>query len=121
MNAIALLQAAFEDLHREVRADIAEIDANLLWWQPAAGVNHAGFVAWHIVRDEDAVVSYLAKRPQIWVREGWHNRFGMDAEGQGTGLDADRLRTFRYDIAELMQYAERVWAATKPALAALRE
>ena len=91
-----------------------------LFWQPAEGVNHAGFLVWHIVRDEDTVISgSVLNQPELWSREGWDARLGMDSREQGTGFDSSELGRIRYDIEELLGYAGRVFEQTDSAMAAL--
>ncbi|MGH2608228.1 MAG: DinB family protein [Tepidiformaceae bacterium] len=121
MHAIQLIQEGFDHVHVALREDLAEVEPEWLFWQPEPGLNHIGFLFWHLVRDEDQVVSWLAREPQLWPSEGWHERFGMDAKEQGTGMDASRLESFRYALPEFMEYAEGVWARTGPLLATLSE
>jgi hypothetical protein len=119
VDALELLAASFQDLHEALREELPGIPDADYWWQPGPDLNHAGFLAWHIVRDEDTVVSYVAGQPETWAADGWHARFGMDAKGQGTGMDPARLAAFRYDRNEFMRYAGEVWARTPTLLARL--
>jgi hypothetical protein len=121
VNVLELLAASFGHLHEALGADIAEVSEDDLWWQPAEGLNHAGFLFWHIVRDEDDVTSHVSRERQLWVTERWHERLGMDANEQGTGLASERLETFRYDRAMFMEYAASVWARTGPLIQGLDE
>lgn len=121
MQAIQLIQEGFEHLHVALREDMAEVEPEWLWWQPQPEHNHIGFLLWHLVRDEDQVVSWLAREPQLWTSAGWHERFGMDVDEQGTGMDASRLESFRYEMPAFMEYAEAVWSRTGPLLATLTD
>lgn len=113
MDGLRVLANGFRYLHEVLLADIDGLDAAMTWTQPAAGVNHVGFLFWHIVRDEDDVISYVRGERQLWESEGWHTRFGMDAKGQGTGFDPGGVASFRYDLPEFMRYAEAVWRRTE--------
>lgn len=122
MDAVSLLRLAFADLHKEFREDLDGVGEDELFWQPAPGVNHAGFLAWHLVRDEDTVFSQsVLAAPELWAGEGWDQRFAMNSKEQGTGLDPDRLVEFRYSPELLFDYAEAVWRRTDEALAAMHE
>lgn len=121
MNAIQLITASFDDLHQALREDLAGIDDEVWWWQPATDANHIGFLAWHIVRDEDTVLSYLAGEPQLWLSDRWHERFGMDSKAQGTGFAPASLTATRYLRSELTDYAGAVWARTPRLLETLSE
>lgn len=120
MNGVEVIRASFEHVHRELRQDIAELPPETLFWQPAPGVNHIGFLLWHVVRDEDLVVSHVCI-PQLWAAEDWAGRTGLPASEQGTGLEPERVDSLRYDLTLFLSYAERVWARTGPALAALAD
>ena len=111
---------AFGELHTALRDDAGSVDEATLFWQPGEGINHAGFLLWHLLRDEDTVVSEtLRGAPELWATGGWPHRLGLDEGGQGTGFDASALGSFRYDVAELWRYAAEVWEQTDAALAAL--
>ena len=121
MNAIEVIVSSFRDVQIALREDIAVVDDDLFWWQPATDLNHIGFLFWHVVRDEDTVTSYVAGEPEAWAADGWHARFRMDPKEQGTGLDPARIAAFRYDRALFMDYAEAVWARTPDLLSRLTE
>ena len=119
MDARELLQQEFEHLHQCVRDDLAEVDESWLWWQPAPGLSHIGFLYWHLVRDEDTILGRLAGGPETWQSGGWHERLGMDAKAQGTGLDPALLPSFRYDLPTFSAYRDEAWAASSRRLASL--
>lgn len=113
MDAAEFLVHGFAYLHEALREDIEQMDPEWLFWQPRPELNHAGFLFWHIVRDEDQVIGHVRGLPEVWRSEGWHSRFGMDESEQGTGFDPTALDAFRYDLREFMGYAEAVWARTE--------
>lgn len=117
MDAPSLLRLGFSDLHREIREDVADLGDDELFWQPADGQNHIGFLLWHLVRDEDTVLSQaVLSQPELWAAGGWFERFGMDAREQGTGMERERLAEFRYPLPLLLEYADATWARTDRAL-----
>ncbi len=121
MNAVDVIRQGFDHLHEAVRADVAEVEPDWWWWQPAPGVNHIGFLYWHLVRDEDAVVSWVTRHPQLWAADGWHAKLGLDPKEQGTGFEAGEAGTLRYDPALLQAYGDAVWERTGTLLARLAE
>jgi hypothetical protein len=121
LHAIQLIHEGFEHVHEAVRQDIAQLEPDWLFWQPEPGLNHIGFLLWHLVRDEDQVLSYLANEEETWRSGHWYERFGMDPKEQGTGMDATRLESFRYELPEFMQYADSVWSRLGPRLGTLSE
>lgn len=120
MESPELLRLAFADLHKELLEDVADLGPDELFWQPAEGVNHIGFLLWHVVRDEDTVISgSVLSQPELWTRDRWDRRLGMDSKEQGTGFDSNQLGRVRYELAELLRYGEAVFRQTDTALAAL--
>jgi DinB superfamily len=120
MEAGELLRLAFGELHAALRDDLGSVGEATLFWQPGEGINHAGFLLWHLLRDEDTVVSRaLREAPELWATGGWAGRLGLDEVGQGTGFDARSLASFRYDVDELWRYAAEVWEQTDAALTEL--
>ena len=121
MDGVEVIRASFEHVHRELRRDVAAVAPEWLWWQAAPGANHIGFLLWHVVRDEDVVVSHVCGLPQVWAAEGWHAELGLAERDQGTGFEAEAASSLRYDLGSLLGYAERVWARTPAAVGALAE
>jgi DinB superfamily len=122
MNAIDLLRLAFDDLHTAIREDLEDVSDDWLYWQPAPGLNHIAFLLWHLVRDEDVVVSWSVRhKPQVWEAGGWPDQLGLDHHAQGTGFDPADLGTIRYGLPDFMVYVEAVWAETDAGLQTLTE
>ncbi len=60
--------------------------------QPNANSNSVAWLLWHMTRVVDTFVnSRLQSKPQLWVQDGWHQKFGMnDDPGQtGQGMSPD--------------------------------
>jgi hypothetical protein len=120
MEAPELLRVAFADLHKELLEDVEGLAPDELFWQPTEGVNHIGFLLWHVLRDEDTVICQaVLRRPELWATNGWAARFGMDEKEQGTGFDSSALGTIRYELDQLLAYGAEVWAQTDRTLADL--
>ena len=121
MRSLQLIREGFEHVHQAVREDLAEVEPDWLFWQPEPRLNHIGFLAWHLVRDEDQVLSHLAREKETWHAAGWAERFAMDGRSQGTGLDPALLETFRYDRTQFLAYADAVWGQLPQRLGVLTE
>ena len=55
--------------------------------RPAPESNPIGWLMWHLSRVQDFAVSSMGGQETVWVREGWHERFGMapDPAYRGNG------------------------------------
>jgi len=80
--------------------------------RPTDQCNSVGWLVWHIARAEDALVSAANKSPQLWVKDGWAQKFGMpaDAENSGFGHGAKDLASFKAPSAEVLK---GYWAAAE--------
>ncbi len=80
-------------------------------WQPRPDCNSIGWLAWHLTRQHDAQIASLMAEEQLWLRDGWHQRFGRpaDPEDIGFGDTAEQVAAFRApDAATLLDYHKAV-------------
>src|SRR6185312_2085598 len=112
MDVAGLLRQSFDDLHRELRDNLAEIPDDSLFWQPAPGTNHIGFELWHLVRDEDTMISDMTGVPQLWAGGGWAARLSLENLGGAATLPAAQAIALRFELAPFLEYAEAVWQRT---------
>ena len=53
------------------------------------------FIVWHIVRVEDRWTHWFAQGvDDVWVREGWHQKFGLPERDTGIGYTAEQVGEF---------------------------
>src|ERR671939_290251 len=78
---IALLDASYRSLKQATEG----LTDEQLYYQPTAETNSVAWLVWHLSRWRDAVSGTISCEPQIWVREGWAERYGMAGERTGMG------------------------------------
>ena len=106
-NALGLNQAGFIN-----KALDGLSDADLTKC-PAAGGSPIGWTLWHQYRVEDGFLSNIAGgKPQTWIEDGWHAKFGMEADpGQmGMGDSAETVAAFKPTVENLKGYGAAVRA-----------
>jgi uncharacterized damage-inducible protein DinB len=62
--------------------------------QPDPQCNSIAWILWHMSRVVDTFIhTRLQDRPQLWIQDGWHQRFGMaaDPEDRGVGWTAQQV------------------------------
>ena len=119
MDALELARLAYREVHREFLEDLSGMTAGEFWSPPPGAQNHPGFLAWHVVRDEDYVIQRVVRgTEELWASERWDERLGIDTDAQGTGFTPGEAAALRYPIETFRQYCDRVFAATDAALAA---
>jgi hypothetical protein len=80
-------------------------------WRPHPETNSIGWLAWHLVRQQDAQIASLAGKEQIWISEGFHARFDRPADTRdiGFGQTPEQAAAFKSPAASvLVDYAEAV-------------
>ena len=77
-----------------------------LRYQPAIHANFIEWIVWHMARVEDRWINLVLRQDDdIWVKDGWYKRFGMDPDDYGREDTAEKMRAMpKIDINEMMDY-----------------
>ena len=109
-----LLRDAFTRLIEHVDAvtdDLSEADAT---FRPTPQANSIAWLVWHSARVQDAQVADIAGVDQVWLSEGWVDRFGLDLprDDTGYGHSAQDVAKVRASAQLLADYYRAVHAMT---------
>lgn len=109
MNTAEVLTDAFGRVQEEVHTVVEGLSPEDLAFRPDDGANSIAWLIWHLTRVQDDHVADAAGRDQVWITEGWADRFdlplGEDETGYGhsakqvasvRGISADQLAGY-YD------------------------
>ena len=123
MDIIEFFQIEQKRLHRELRSSVSDLTTDEWHYLIPGTGNHIAFLMWHILRVEDGVLrALLQERLPIWNEGRWHERLGLPARVQGTGMSQEEANTLRItDPALFLQYAEQVWHEFEEYLAAITD
>jgi hypothetical protein len=80
-----LLRDAFTRLIEhvdEVTDGLTDEKAN---YRPSPGANSIAWLIWHSARVQDIQLAPIAGVDQVWTRDGWADRFGLDLPRNDTG------------------------------------
>jgi DinB superfamily len=87
LNANDVLIDVLEDNRRRLRRLFAVIDAECLFWKPAAEANSIAVTVWHMARILDVYLTQQAQgrssEEECWFRNGWASRTKYDPRGHG--------------------------------------
>jgi uncharacterized damage-inducible protein DinB len=122
VDAREVLAEAFDRLPDLVRSTVDGLSPEELHWVPAPGANSVGWLVWHLTRIQDDHVADLMDAEQIWARDGWARRFGLDPEAGDTGYghSAAQVDRVRPESGEaLVEYFDAVAARTRDFLRGL--
>ena len=99
---------------------VDRLDASYLWierlrdgitdeqfyHQPTADSNSIAWLVWHLSRWRDRTSAIVTGETQIWITEGWSERFGISEERTGLGDTADQVAGFRTERDLVLSYAD---------------
>lgn len=77
-----------------VDAALEGLDDAILARRPNDQCNPAAWILWHMTRVVDVFThTRLRSIPQLWVKDGWHKKYGMsDDQGErGVGWTAEQV------------------------------
>jgi uncharacterized damage-inducible protein DinB len=86
-----------------------------LGFRPDGESNSIAWLVWHLARVQDDHIAGAADTEQVWLTEGWEERFGLPLEPTATGYahNADEVAAVAVESAELLTgYYDAVHAAT---------
>ena len=94
-----------DDIDVEVQMTLDGLSLEQLMWQPAPQSNSIGWLAWHIARLQDARAADLSGHSQLWTRDSWHERFGLDADpvNNGRGHSDAEVAAVRPESADALR------------------
>jgi len=122
MESAGLVLDALGRVRDMVRDAISDLSPQEMLAPPKP---HIAWLAWHIARVQDANFSGLLERPQLWITDRWHERFGMPANprdyGSGHRQTPEQVDAFNVtDKQLLMAYHDAVFEQTKGYLATVK-
>jgi hypothetical protein len=118
-----LLVDAFERIRDTVYPAVNGLSADELAYRPEGDANSIAWLVWHLTRIQDDHVAGLAGRDQVWLGQGWAERFGLDLDPTDTGYGhgPDDVAAVTADASTLLGYFEDVHQATLAYLGQLDE
>lgn len=110
MSGSDVLVEAFGRIPDAVSRAVEGLDADQLAYRPSvpegsgAAGNSIAWLVWHLTRVQDNHLSDAAGRDELWLTDGWCERFALDLPRGDTGYghstsDVDKVRV---DSSELL-------------------
>jgi hypothetical protein len=117
-----LLLDLFGRVDEHVQEAVVGLEPALLTVAPEPGCNPIGWLVWHLTRVQDSHIAELTGDPQVWVTDGWAQRFGLtpDPHNHGYGHSAADVAAVRPDgVDALLDYHAAVASRTRQFLQGL--
>ncbi|MDG9684240.1 DUF664 domain-containing protein [Streptomyces sp. DH18] len=122
MNTAGMLAEAFDRVGETVHAAVEGLTPDELNARVDAEANSISWLIWHLTRVQDDHIADAAGTGQIWLTEGWADRFGLpfDETATGYGHSSAEVAAVRVDAAEpLLGYFDAVHERTLEFVAGL--
>lgn len=107
------------NLMKEVLAGLRTADLD---WQPHRDCNSLGWTAWHLTRVQDSQIADLMGEEQLWITDGWHEKFKRPADPDDTGYGhtPEQVKAFTSPSVRIqLDYLRPVVERTKRYVASL--
>lgn len=123
MDVADVLSDGFNRSYEVAREAIADLDEDALTRRPGPDANSIAWLVWHLARVEDDHVAHVAEQRQVWLSEGWSQRFGLPLDDRdiGYGHDTFQVASVRATAELLDGYLGAVHAATLSYVSGLTE
>ena len=108
------VERALDALKQQYYRVLKGITNSELTWQPFPNANSIGFIFWHVTRVEDRLIVHFAQgKPEVWIRDDWHQRWGIPEETTGLEYPPEKIAGFPVpELEEMQVYFEAVRTET---------
>ncbi len=106
MSITAFAEATLSRSVRMIHQAMDGLSEAQVFWQPTPECNSIGWLAWHLTRRKDYYSSKLVDEEQVWILDGWNERFGMNPVETGTGHTLEEVKNLRSSLDLLIDYVE---------------
>jgi hypothetical protein len=123
MSSIDLLADGFERIRDAVHPAVNGLSLDDLTFRIDDGSNSISWLVWHLTRIQDDHVAGLNGSEQVWLADGWFDRFDLplDPADTGYGHGPDDSAKVVADAALLLGYFEDVHGKTLRFVQSLNE
>lgn len=112
--ATRLLLDGFARVQDGLQRVVLRLTPEQLTWSPTPDANTIAWLAWHLARVQDDHMAGIAGTEQVWLSDGWADRFALpfDPTDIGFGQSADQAHRVAAGSDLLTGYYDAVSAAT---------
>ena len=115
MNSAEVLTDAFTRIRDIVARSVDGLSPEQLTTRPNGDANSIAWLVWHLTRIQDDHVAEVAGKKQIWLKDGWYERFALplDPADHGYGHTSEQVAAVRPESGDLLiGYHDAVYQQT---------
>jgi hypothetical protein len=114
MNEAEVLVDAFDRIKGSVHNSVDGLTEEQLAHRIDGRSNSIAWLVWHLTRVQDDHVAGVAGREQVWIADGWVDRFDLpfDQREHGYGHSSDEVAAVRLSAQLLLDYYDAVHEQT---------
>lgn len=114
MTSADLLTDAFGRIREAVHQAVDGLTRDQLAYRVDADANSIAWLIWHLTRVQDDHVAGVAGTEQVWIADGWVDRFGLpfDRMAHGYGHTSKEVAAVQADAELLAAYHDAVYEQT---------
>lgn len=104
MNSSALLADGFGRIREIVHRAVDGLTADQLAYRVDPEANSIGWLVWHLTRIQDDHIADAAQSDQVWLVDGWQQRFRLPIDPLATGYahSSEEVAAVRVESSELL-------------------
>jgi Protein of unknown function (DUF664) len=106
MTPAEVLTDALGRVLGSVEAVLDGLDETALTYRPTPDANTIAWLVWHLARVQDDHVADVAGTEQVWIAQGYVDRFGLpfEARAHGYGQTSEEVAQVRAPADLLLEY-----------------
>lgn len=114
MDTGAILVDAFGRVRDVTHRAVEGLSEDALAFRPDVDANSIAWLVWHIARIQDDHIADLRDAKQVWIVDGWCDRFGLPfpPTATGYGQTSAEVAAVRASAKDLLGYYDAVYAET---------
>ncbi|MET8472649.1 DinB family protein [Streptomyces sp. NPDC006422] len=124
MRSHDVLMDGYSRIQEEVHAAVEGLSVDTLHERPGDTANSIAWLIWHLTRVQDDHIADAAGRDQVWLADGWAERFDLPLDTSDTGYGHTPKQVGQVRVASgelLVGYYDAVHERTVDYLGGLKD
>ena len=108
------IKSGLEEYLDGLKKAVDGLNSAELRWQPTLASNSISWIVWHMARVEDRWVNRVLRGDmERWIKDGWHEKFGMSEEAHGYGDTEAEVRAIPdVEMSDMLTYFDAMRQST---------